>query len=566
MSGAAAYLQREDLGLRLDRVRLIGLGAQDQWTPGGGDDAGPVSEAAAAAAWITSRLVPEGSKSGGQLDLLCLDPDGSLCSWLTATSSQPEVVGVLARQGSSTADPAVPGSDRALTPLAFYAATPAESGVQALAATQTAAPAPAKKGAAGPPPADRIAVLATSDALARLLVDELDRRRVTVGTAVSLWQAMAAAWDPSAPQARASAFPGLSPGGESVVQVEQRSCTAVVLADPRGRVHWCWCDQGRLLAAGTIRVRTGLAQRPDHAGAIVERDAAAPVEEQPEVIVGAEDAARLTGQWLAWSVQLARVPSRIIGVMAEEGEGAGRGIAEFGRQLGSAWPGAALDLALMPDPIGATLLKLVDRNRSRVDEQENLVLLAARPTTAHRRFYTWAAAAMIVGAGVLGVGAWRLQRAAGELNASAQALNAQARARIEEIDPELTLNPAGPVMALEERIDELKREFAPVEQKEMPILKELDTLSRVVGIEGLQLRDIDLNGARVVFTVIADNLRIIDDLRPALDSIGGSHLGEWQFNAPRETRVGGADSVKYEATFTALWQRPTRTASTGGAP
>lgn len=548
MSAAAAYLQRDDLGLRLDRVRLIGVGGQDEWappTPDRGESGPPLPDAAPAAAWIASRLIPEGSKSSGRLELLCIDTDGSLCSWLSTSSDQPAVVGALARQSGAVLDPAA--DQRALTPLAFYAASPAESSVQAFSAPDAvpdAAPAAGRGRHPAPAPTlSRLAVLATSDATVRLLLDELDRRRVHVGSVVSLWQAMAAAWDPDGPAA-ASPFPGSAK--PDVLTARSEACTCIVLADPRGRLHWCWSVAGRPVAAGSIRVRTGLPPAADPGGG--DPDRLPGDDDAPTVVVGAEDAARLTSQWLAWSVQIGRAPSRIIAVMAQSGADEGNA---FGPALGAAWPGASLDLAAVPDPIGATLLRLVSRAAAAPPGREGLTALSARPTLAHRRFYTWTAAAVAVGAAVLGVAAWRLQQAAGSLTADAQALRAKADALIDQIDPGMRLEPLGVVVALDARLTELRKQFAPVQQTEMPILQELDTLSRVVGIEGLQIREINLSSALATVTVIADSLKTLDDLRPALNGISGSSVGDWSFGTPRETRVG--DRLQFEATFSAQW-------------
>lgn len=574
MSAAAAYLQRDDLGLRLDRVRLIGVGGQDEWAQPTGqrDDAGPpFPDVTAAAAWIASRLIAEGSKTEGRLDLLCLDTDGSLCSWLSTASDQPAVVGALARQSASTIDPSA--AERALTPLAFYAATPAESSVQAFARSPDAPSlsAPAKKparGAPATPATDRIAVLATSDAAVRLFIDELDRRRVQVGSVLSLWQALAAAWDPDGPAANASPFPGSAQRAD-VLTVRSEACTAVVLADPRGRLHWCWSLAGRPIAAGSIRVRVGLPVRADTPDAD-DPDRLPPEDDaSPTVIVGPEDAARLTSQWLAWSVQLARAPSRIVCVMAhtlgQAGSEPRSDSGAFGAALSVAWPGASLDMASVPDPIGATMLRLVSRASAPAAANDGLVALTARPTQAHRRFYTWTAAAVVIAAAVLGVAAWRLQQTAGRLSADAKALRAKADALVDQVDSGLRLEPLGVVVALDGKLAELKKQFAPVQQTEMPVLRELDTLSRVVGIEGLQLKEINLSSALATVTVIADSLKTLDDLRPALNGISGSAVGDWSFGTPRETR---GDKLQFEATFSAQWlPKPGRTAAAapGGA-
>ncbi|MCC6677958.1 MAG: hypothetical protein IT436_12510 [Phycisphaerales bacterium] len=570
MSAAAAYLQRDDLGLRLDRVRLIGIGGQDEWAqpPAERPDAGPpLPDVTAAAAWVASRLIAEGSKADGRLDLLCLDPDGSLCSWLSTTSHQPEVVSALARQSGSSVDPSA--GERSLTPLAFYAATPAESSVQALARpddTTAQAPASAKPGRApAAPSTDRVAVLATSDASVRLFLDELDRRRIHVSSVVSLWQAMAAAWDPAGPAANASPFPGSA--RPDVLTVKSDACTAIVLADPRGRIHWCWSVSGRPIAAGSIRARIGLPRRSPEPPDTADLDRLPPEEDTtPTVIVGAEDSARLTSQWLAWSVQLARAPSRIICVMAQTGAQTSAEAGAFGAALGAAWPGASLDMAMVPDPIGATLLRLVSRSSPAAAPAagDGLTTLSLRPTQAHRRFYTWTAAAVVIAAAVLGVAAWRLQQVAGRLTADAQALRAKADALVDQVDSGLRLEPLGVVVALDGKIAELKKQFAPVQQTEMPVLKELDTLSHVVGIEGLQLREINLSAALPTVIVVADSLKTLEDLLRALNGISGSSVGEWSFGSTRETRVG--EKLQIEATFSAQWlPRTGRPATPGGA-
>ena len=240
--------------------------------------------------------------------MLCLDIEGGVCSWLTSPSTNPAVVAALARQSGRHEGDARGGNSA----VDFYASDSFSSSVQALEGRPDqngGHQARAGSGGRGSAALDvqRLAVLAMGDVPGRLLMDALDRQGVPVESVASLWHSMAASWDPSAPRASV-------PGQEQALIGETASLTAVIIVDPQSkRLIWTWSRGGRLVVAGSMRVRQGAAET----NAVAQPgDSPAPV----TVLYGPEEVSRLAAEWLTWAAQVGQAPSRFVCVLPDESQ------------------------------------------------------------------------------------------------------------------------------------------------------------------------------------------------------------------------------------------------------
>jgi hypothetical protein len=501
------------------------------------------------AAWVKKELA--GTRSTTSLAMLCLDVEGGVCSWLSSPSANPAVVAALARQGGSAESGARSGGSA----LEFYAGDAFSSSVQALDAREGNGAGVSirkrterRKLNAGN--TQRLAVLAIEDVPARLLMDAMDRQGVPVESVASLWHIMSAAWDPGTPR------PGT--GESDAIVAESAALTAVLVVDPAsGRLLWSWSRAGRLVVAGSMRVRHGVVA-PD---AIVEEGAALP----PAVLYGPEEVSRLATEWLSWAVQVGQAPSRFVCILPDA-EQAG----EFGRAVGTAWAGATVDVVTKDDPVGATLHRITNllENTPLKDEPDpraGLVDLSRRPGRQHRRMYTWWSGAIAAGALVLTVLGWQLGRTAKDSDAAAKAWTEQGRAAIKEVFPEALVPRPGesPYKRFKDELDKQERAAKPLDHADaaMPVLEELETISLVLGNSGYAIESVDLDskGLPRVTTVTAST-RDAEDLLDALKRVSNSHVVDWTFT-PSNKQEG--EVTKVRATYTGRWASP---ANKGGKP
>lgn len=466
-------------------VRLVGEAGEDRLElDPAGDGPAAMAQIERGAAWVVQRLsAGEGPRAA--LRMVVVDVDGGRCEWLTPPGLESTVVSAALAQATQG-----DGVGARLS-AEWGPPTTQEATVEALAST-VAAGAPARRsvlargrGAAGSP--GRVAILALPDVSARLFEDALDGRGVGVDRAVSLWHAAALAWDGP----RAST---IEVTGERVVS-QQSPVTAVVLVDPLGRIVWSWSRGGELVAAGTVRVWA------DGQGA---------------VHATADDIARLTADWLGWSIELGVAPVRVVCVLPEGGgsDDGGLSPAEIGRALAKAWSGATVDLAVHADPIGATLQRLARVDAASLgpaaDPRLALVALTHRPGRAHRSLLRWVAGAIGAGAVALGAVAWKSHAAAAEARRGQAGVRAELASMVEPLVPandlmRRELAKDQPLAFMEELLSRKRQEANPVRdlQPSMPVLAELNALSVVLGNELVRLREIDLTpfSARVDLTV-----------------------------------------------------------------
>jgi hypothetical protein len=588
-------------------------GGGESGEPGSGQgDPGPdaLTEATrSAAAWIADQV---GKGESAPALTLCLDHDGARCSWLTAAGADDRSVAAavaIAAEGSSVDDDPSAGPGFGAVWAPEHGEAGSDMSVQALA---VAAPRRAKGepksggGSDGAAARRRLAVLAVPDLAARLLIDELDKLGVRVEAVTSVWHCAAQAWDPARAEeltagamARAGrakeASEGLNGGPAGVLSAGPEQVTAVVVIDPSGRLVWSWSRGGALIAAGGQRLRRvadkpPVADEPGASGLAVSRAdgaaepaRAAPAEAPAAVVeVSRSDTGRVIGEWLAWSVQTGVAPTRVVCVgpanvvcagLSDDLPGA-MGVGAVGSTLARDWPGAAGAGVVEDDPLGATLARLANAGplsagppRATADPRVVLTALASRPGRAARGAYRWIAAALLVLAGLIGVLAWRVDRAAAEATAGLEGLRAARAEKVRAVkdlvpraaDP-AELDPAG---LLRSKVRDLLRRADAI-TPEKPILPTLVTiLESIKAVPGAQfVGNVKLGVLEARFDVAVgengdEGPRVLTELTNRTGKGPGSGV---TWSGKPSTR-GAAGQRIYE--ITGQWSKPERKAAAG---
>lgn len=545
MGASVAYIARKDRGARLDHLRLVGVARADEWSPpgdGGADVPSVTAECAKAGEWIAQRLAANGSR--GSLNDLVLDSDGSYMAWLTSPTTNRALVKAayadLAQAGgssSSDGDPGEPGV-----------------GVQSLAAPLPSRP-KAKDGEA--PEGRRMAVLAVPDTSARLVLDELDRRGVSVGRVRSLWHAVAIAWDAGGPVA------GLGGDGarpDRVVATDAQ-VSATVVMDIRGtsgpRLVWAWSRGGELLAGGTIR----LLARLDGAGS--------------SAVVTADDVGRMLADWLAWSVQLGQTPSRVNFVGAEgDDHPGGLSVGDVGVLIGKRWPSASVDVRSESDPMSATLHRL-----ARVGDQgggalagpgAEVVHLTHRPGRAHRTMHIWLAIALAAASLAMVAWSYVAEREASRLREAANGVRSSVRDVLKGVDPAFADAPR-PRDELATRIEDLEKQLNVGEgvSAPRPVLQELENLAILLSGfagEGLEVQEIRIDRGipQVELTLpdTVDGTRAADELPDALQRIASNVAWQRRFAGQVTPSATPGQPGRQKIQLFGPWRAP----AAGGTP
>ena len=130
MSARICHVRQARKASSLEAVRLVieslsGSKVESWVAPAGAEFA--TRDIESAAEWIRTQLV-NSSERGPGLELLCLDVEGSLCSWVSSPSREGQVLSAVARNFG--ADPDSLASS--LAPVAVYAQSQLESSVQAI--------------------------------------------------------------------------------------------------------------------------------------------------------------------------------------------------------------------------------------------------------------------------------------------------------------------------------------------------------------------------------------------------------------------------------------------------
>lgn len=555
MSAPVCYLERSDRGDRLVGVRLVGHRLDEHWVAPSVDDA--LGTPGEAARWVAAALA---DRSERHLALVCVDPDGALCSWLSPPSTDHRVVESLVRRsggqtllggegsGSSFADDGT-GSSATIAPEIDQ---PGSGAVQVLTPPKQGRPARSK----GEQQTDandrqRLTVLAMRDAPVRLFLDALDDAGVRVGAVDTIWQALAAAWDPAgAVEAGRSTALHQTLAQTDAIVGESDLVTAIVLIDPAGRLVWVWSSRGVPSACGSMRL---------------ERDRQG---EAQTAVVRPADVGRLTNEWLAWAAQLGDPPARIVCLVpssdaADTQTGDARADdtildpAALGRALGEAWADASVSMAVMDDPIGETLERLsplrVEAISPPDDPSRALVELSNRPGRAHRAMYRWTALALVLTGVVLMIAAWRLFDHASATGLIAMDAKAQAREIYRgHISQPMPVSRA--VLAMRQMVvDEQLASSAPSDlERAMPVLDELSNLLWTVsyyGTQGLDLIEITIDRLSVRLTVEVPTTEMYEDFEGSLEA-GVSHVGSWN---SRLTQIGSGEETRLRLSFTGTW-------------
>jgi hypothetical protein len=507
-------IQRAALGDRLVQVRLIGPHTDERWPLSPGPEPSLAPEDAAA--WIDERLR---ASSGARLLALCVDVEGAHCQWLSAPGPSADTILASMALGKDGTD----WSSRLGS--TWSPPTADDQGVQALAveAPKAATGSRWTRKPKAEPPAQRLAIVTVPDVQARLLADALDERGINAPVAISFWHAMARAWDP------AVSTPAHATGQahDRIIGHSAVPCAVLVVDQAGCKLLWCWASQGYVLAAGTHRL-------------------------EDEATIDEAGLARLTNDWLAWSMQLGFGPSRVVFVgPPARSEGPDRrstaalstGLTPgaLQRLMGKLWPGATIQTQVHEDPIGATLRALLASSEHHasapIDPRQSLVALSHRPTRAHRSLYRAAALVLVAASiGLAGI-AWRLWQAAGVARARAEAQDSAIRQAISAVRPA----PEGTevdVFVFEQDLQRLREKTRTPKglTAAKPIMQELDTIAAVVGSvaasnPAVQLEEILLTTVQPRVRVIVPDTATGEEIEEAMGSVAGTNV-DWRGEFP----------------------------------
>lgn len=475
MSTSVCFVERAASGVALVRLRLLAGRAEKTWTAPIGERAAANlrQSVAAAARWIAEESV-SGTTRGDLV--LCLDPDGAHCGWITSPTGEEAVVAAAVRAAQAG------GADETGTPPLPWlrdADLGVDTSAQGLTAAGTAV-AEAKR--------LRMAVVATPDLCVRVLQDELDALGRAPARVVSLWHAMAGVLEPEQPAAR-----------EGEVAVD-RPVAATVLVEPAGRLVWTWSRGGALLCAGSMRLRRSVGV-PDPATDAARREGETPAE-VAVLEVSRHEIGRLITEWLAWSAQLGVAPSSLacagpscitVGGLGEDLPQV-PGIAAVGHALGAAWSGATVQAAVDEDPIGSVLRRLLEDVRDHgalptadargvpvLDPRTTLLDLSQRPGRASRTYYRWAAATLAAGAvGVAALG-YRMERSAAAIREQIDLTRSERVQLLDQIKDMVKVpaddpDPVRRLMAERTRLEQFAEKITP----ERPVLAEFGRVMRAL--------------------------------------------------------------------------------------
>lgn len=522
MSDRICYIRRTDRGAALRGLRLVGGHTDDTWQAGTSTDPSLITESInEGARWIRDRL--NANSKSRTLSVLCLDTNGAVCSWIKpedadASLLNDAIAGNADEHDPDSLEPEIHSGIGERLPM-----LPLELGFEFLDQTQTST-------------GSRSAVMASPDIPGRLLKDELDAMGIKIGCFTSIWHAIAHSWDPGTGNPAHSA--------ERIVSSDAPISATIILDADAGRLVWTWSRQGQLITGGSARIQT----HPDQQARLP--------------IVRSEDIARLCSDWLGWSSQLGVAPSRVIFVgnpaqinnpaissdsTSEENEPPkplGLNAPQIGAAISRAWPEATIDLIEHDDPIGETLAKLANGQR---DGLISLNQLTNRPGRTHRSMYRWAALALFAISTTILLMAYQLLSQAGDINSQTDGLNNQRLTVLNEYNPELVRSLI-PSNNLQTKLNQMRRNQGPLRNtRAKPILEELETISYVFGVPGIEIETIKLNNTTATVTVRVDDIAQAEQINQSLISIKGSHL-RWG------TMSYKPQGVKIQASFPARWQ------------
>jgi hypothetical protein len=528
VSQRVCFIERDERGDRIRAVRLIGQHAEAAWMSPRAEGR-YVSEAAedaeAAAEWIAERLSIDGDKLG----LIVLDTTGAHCAWVEAATAEAGAVrSAYGRGGEAVEDDyeADFGLEEEAEDTEALGArpTPVEAAIETLG--------PAYESPAGV----RVGVLVAPDAIVRLLIDELDRHGVGFTGVASLWHLLGWMASPDAASSVDSAR----------VVADSPTVSGGVMVTTSGRLLWGWCREDTLLAAGSIRL--GL--------------------HDDGPIVTTHDVARLVNDWVAWSAQVGVAPGRIqiasCNVAGERvvGDADTLSVPGVASALADSWPEAVVDVDVFEDPV----LELLRAHGTDVSGDlapgHAMSSLALRPGRATRRVYQVAGLALACCGIALAALGFRWQSQAPAVRADADRVREAYLADMTKVEQDLGL-PAGeitgaivPIFMLTGVVDQKTRASEITRAEGKPIVRELESLSFLLGELGdeVELQKIDASSLGFTVQLSTENDAIvgrIDSLLSDLDMNSGPI--RWQATA---TQRGSEYTVRMAGTWTRQGGQP----------
>jgi hypothetical protein len=534
LSDRACYIQRTDRGAAIVRARLLSERSDESWTAGPSVNADAAELAAEdAARWIRDRLAE--TRTPKRLDTLCLDLDGAVCSWVKGRDADADLIRSAVEGADTSANDADDGLDPAQTPgiADRLPRLPMEVSYDLLVSGE---------------PTDRAGVLAAPDAPARLLLDRIDHAGVRVERVITLWHALAEAWDPGARQSHAPSRTQSGNASPTIVASDHPPAAVVAIDHDAARLVWTWSRTGVLLACGSIRLKR---DRHSHQANLQPNPQANPqansqpdgprvVQPGPVAEVHEHDIARLAADWLGWSAQIGICPTRVI-VVGQPGP-RGMTAGEIGTGLTRAWPGALTDLVGCDDAVAETLRRTLDARHINA-----FAPLTERPTRTHRSAYRWTALALVVvGVGV-GVMAAKFFARAASTRDQLATIRQERTEILTAVDPGLVMDPF-PLAAIDAQINAIERRTGTVaEENPRPILTELDTLSFVLAMPDVTVQSIQITDTLVSIQARLSGARAAEELDQALRAVGPSQL---RWNPPSIASGAGGQVV---ATYSAMW-------------
>lgn len=541
MSARVCYLKRGWRGGSIASVQLVSLTGEDRFAnetsrTSEGSLPGEVSPEAAAH-FVADALAQV--RGPANLALLCLDAEGSAASWVASPTHDRSAIASLVRMGQHGGDG--DGSRMRASPLEQIGQDSFSASIEPLSGDIGAATGllTRRKTDTTTKASERVGVLSMIDAPARVLIDELDRRGVTVEGVASVWHAMAQALDPT-PE-------GTDPAHAPVV--------AIVAAESDGRVLWAWSRGRQLLAAGAIRAVTQ-----------------ASGDGEIGVALGDAEAARIINDWLAWGAQLCVSPTRVIAVLPESDD-MGQASRRFGMRLGASWQDATVDATVAQDPMALVLRRLAERIEGTPDTKggaeptptTRLVGLSTRPGKRHRSMMRWGAAAVLAAAGVCIVLGIRLRGGAERMSESASQWSEEWRPQVEaEYPAALVPQPGKSARSiLQDEVDRQRKRLAPPPAVDAPypIMEELATLSMVLANADVGVKSIYVTSSSprsIEIEVLARDLATAERIGVAIGEIEGSWVAAWERRIVQDPGLASTERP-FRVTLTARWTEEAKT-------
>lgn len=527
MTHAAVYLSTSDRGARLRQLRVLVGDRDERWSApedtSSAPDAPLPEHERDAARWLKARLAAD-RRTKDRVAALVVDGSGSMFAWsdippgvepLTVSES-------LMRAGSVPAD--VMGVES--EPVSPLVTAPEIDLPEGLSIEPLADP----SNQAGDQSVRRVALGAVPDLASRLLLDQLDALGIETTTVMSVWHAISLAWT----------SPTSSPdhsSDDAIIDAPSQSPTlgAVVIDPESKRLLWAWTQSHKAIACGSCKLA---------------RDGSA-----PDWVF-----ARLCAEWIGWASQLGATPARVLVIQpplshttstASQASPPPSTPVAPAALLAKHWPQCTVDAVEMDDPLLATVSRAADRIEGDPSqaESEQLRTLTERPGRLERSSRRWTSIGMIVAALAMGIGAWRLSEAAGQAELAASQVRELWRDHVTVID-ERALEPGvlDPILYLEDELAARQREVAPVARRR-PVMTELESIALLIGYDGVQLQQLNINQISVAITLTVETLAEYEDLTSAFNSIAGSEIENWSIN-PKEIA-----NKKIQVNISGFWGR-----------